>query len=205
MRRLMPGLAVAAALAACGSDDRPAPIDPPPPDTTPPALTGFTPGAGQAVKAPFDAVATFSEPVSLDAAWFRSELEEHAVHAEAAGSAVTVSMPLVNTFGSRVRLDVRDAAGNPASVWVGDWYAQPIYLEWVLPELNGPFSGTILLWVAWAGPPTLAVYVDDTPVGTLGKDLPIDTTAFADGPHTFWFEAPGYQRTPQAFAIDNTP
>ncbi|MFT3912724.1 MAG: hypothetical protein QM704_01160 [Anaeromyxobacteraceae bacterium] len=210
MRALPPlaALALAAAVVACGSDTQPeGPGFGPKPDTTPPALVTAAPSAGQAVKQAFQATATFSEPVTVKAATFRSDLEPtpRAVAAAAAGATVTVEVPLVDAFGSRVHLDVEDAAGNPASADLGDWYAQPLYVEWGLPELGGPFSGTILLQIAWAGPPSLDVKIDDVPVGTLGKDLPIDTTKFTDGPHTFWFYAPGYQRTPQPFTIDNAP
>ena len=63
------------------------------------------------------------------------------------------------------------------------------------------------LWVNFAGPATLPTYVDGTHVGDLrySEHLPVDTTAFADGPHTFWFVAPGYQRTAVAFEIRNAP
>ncbi|MFO0585385.1 MAG: Ig-like domain-containing protein [Anaeromyxobacter sp.] len=200
-------VAFAAALVACGSDGGEPGAAGPPPDTTPPALVAAAPAAGQAVKQAFHATATFSEPVTVKAATFRSDLAPtpRAVTATAAGATVTVDVPLVDAFGSRVHLEVQDGAGNPASADLGDWYAQPLFVEWVLPELGGPLSGTIYLWVAWAGPESLDVRIDDVPVGTLGKDLPIDTTKFGDGPHTFWFYAPGYQRTSQPFTIDNVP
>jgi hypothetical protein len=207
--RFRRALALAAlALAGCGSGGVPAGPEPVP-DTTPPALTGYTPAPGQAVKQPFEVTATFDEAVAIDGAWFRSDLDEHAVAAAAGatGREVVVEMPLVDAFGSRVRLDVRDAAGNAAGLWVGDWYAEPIWLEFIEPSLVGPLSGVVQLRVNWAGPALLPVSIDDTPLGVLtyGARLDVDTTTLADGPHVFWFHAPGYQRTPMAFEVDNTP
>ena len=209
-RRGHAGLAacLAAALVACGENAAPPPPQPPA-DTTPPALLGFTPPPGQAAKAPFQLVATFDEPVVLRQAWFRSDLEEHALTAtlDATGREMAVDLPLVDTFGTRVRLDVEDAAGNAASVWVGDWYAQPIYLEFLEPSLLVPTSGTVRLRATWSGPLFLPVSVDEAPLGVLGAvaTLDLDTTALADGWHTFVFHAPGYQRTFVPFEVDNTP
>jgi hypothetical protein len=154
-------------------------------------------------------VATFDEPVVLERAWFRSDLEEHAVPASVAGDGrvVQVDLPLLDAFGTRVRLDVLDPAGNGASVWVGDWYAQPIFLEFLEPSLLMPCSGTVRLRVNWAGPLLLPVWVDEAPLGVLGEvgTLEVDTTALADGWHSFVFAAPGYQRTSVPFQVDNTP
>jgi hypothetical protein len=200
--------ALAATLSGCG-DGSGTPDPGPPADVTPPALVAFTPPPGQAAKASFQVFVTFDEPVVVQQAWFRSDLEEHAITAAmgASGREVVVDLPLVDSFGTRFRLDVADGAGNPASVWVGDWYAQPIYLEFLEPSLLQPCSGTVTLRVNWAGPLLLPVSVDEAALGVLGEvtTLDLDTTKLADGWHTFVFHAPGYQRTLMPFQVDNTP